>query len=77
MSNKSPFATGPLADAIGPYGDNDIVDNILDGTITPESLGLDPLTIDKELDALLTALQYATTPTGKKNTTNGKFNFPR
>ena len=66
MSNKSPFATGPIADAIGPYGDNDIVDNILDGTITPESLGLDPLTIDKEFDALLTALQYATTPTGEK-----------
>ena len=66
MSNKSPFAAGPIADAIGPYGDNVIVDKILDGTITPESLGIDQLDIDIELDALLTALQYATTPTGEK-----------
>ena len=66
MSNKSPFATGPIADAIGPYGDNDIVDKLLNGTLTPESLGIDPNDIDIELNTLLQALQYATTPTGKK-----------
>ena len=43
MSNKSPFTTRPIVDAIGPYGDNNIVDKILDGTVTPESLGIDPL----------------------------------
>ena len=43
MSNKSPFTIGPIEDSIGPYGDNDIVDKILDSTITPEALGIDPL----------------------------------
>lgn len=40
IPNKSPFVTGPVADAIGPYGDNDIVDKILDGTDTHTTLGL-------------------------------------
>ena len=38
MSKESPFATGPIADAISPYGDDAIVDLILNGTITHESL---------------------------------------
>ena len=42
-SNKSPFAIGTIADFIGPYENNNIVDKILDGTITPEALGIDPL----------------------------------
>ena len=67
-SNKPPFATGPLADAIGPYGDNEIVDKILDGTVTHENLGLSPQDVDDELDALLTSLQYATTTPGTKIT---------
>lgn len=66
MFNKSPFATGPIADAIGPYGDTNILDKILDGTITRASLGLDPNDVDVELDALLMALQYTTTSTGEK-----------
>ena len=57
MSTKSSFATGPIADSIGPYRDNDIVDKTLDGTITPEALGIDPINIDSELIALLPALQ--------------------
>ena len=56
MSNTSPFAVGPLADAIGPYGDNDIVDTILDGTATLESLGLTPEDVDIELKTLLKCL---------------------
>ena len=64
MSNKSPFATGPIADDIGPYGDNDIVDHILDATITFDSLGLRPKNVDKELTTLLKCFQRA-------NTTNG------
>ena len=66
MSNKFPFATGPLADAIGPYRDNKIVDRLLNGTITHENLGLCPYDLDDELDALLSSLQYATTSTGEK-----------
>ena len=64
MSNKSPFAIGPMADAIGPYGDNGIVDNILDGTATLESIGLTPNDIDIELKTLLKCLQRATTSDG-------------
>ena len=64
---KNPtFAIGQIIDAIWPYGNNNIVDKILDGTVTLESLGVDPCAIDIEFDALLTALQYATTPTGGK-----------
>ena len=59
MSNKSQFATGPISDAIGPYGDNDIVDQILDGTITIDSLGLSPDDVDEELTTLLQCLQRA------------------
>lgn len=66
ISNKSPFATGPLADRIGPYGDNDIVYAILDGTVTHKLLGISPNEVHDELYALLTALQYVTTPTGDK-----------
>ena len=40
MSDKYPFTTGPIVDSIRPYGDNNIVDKILNGTITPESLGI-------------------------------------
>ena len=68
MSNTSPFAIGPLANAIGPYGDNEIVDKILNGTVTHENLGLSPQDVDDELDALLTSLQYATITTGDKIT---------
>ena len=64
MSNTSPFAVGPLADAIGPYGDNDIVDTILDGTATLESLGLTPEDVDIELKTLLQCLQRATNADG-------------
>lgn len=28
MPNKSPFATGSLADTLGKYGENDVVDQI-------------------------------------------------
>ena len=66
MSNKSPFATGPIADAIGPYGDNDIVDKILDGSITHTSLGIEPGDVDAELDTLLETLQYAKTGKGDR-----------
>ena len=73
MSNTSPFAVGPMADAIGPYGDNDIVDTILDGTATLESLGLTPEDIDIELKTLLKCLQRATTTDGRpiKDMENG------
>ena len=66
MSNKSPFATGPIADSIGPYGDNEIVDKILDGSITHASLGINPSDVDVELDTLLETLQYAKTGTGDR-----------
>lgn len=64
MSNKSSFVTGPLADTIGLYGDNSIVDNILDGTITHKSLGINPLDVDNKLYAFLNSVQYTTTSAG-------------
>ena len=45
-----------MADAICPYGDNAIVDNILDSTAALESLGLTPHDIDIELKTLLKCL---------------------
>ena len=64
MSKESPFATGPIADTIGPYGDDAIVDQIIDGTITHNSLGLTPLDIDRKLNALLQSLQRPHTNEG-------------
>lgn len=66
MSKMSLFTTGPLANVIGPYNNNDIVDTILDGTVTHELLGISPLDVDVELDALLTSLQYDTTSNENK-----------
>ena len=53
-----------MADDIGPYGDNAIVNNILDGSATLESLGLTSNDIDIELKTLLKCLQRATTSDG-------------
>lgn len=60
MSNKSTFATGPIADTIGSYVDNDIVDKILDGTVTHASSGLDPISVDDELE-VFRCITYSTT----------------
>ena len=57
MSNTSPFTTGTVEDIIGPYGVNDIVDNILNGAATNATLGLPPNNVDKELDVLTHPLQ--------------------
>ena len=64
MSNTSPFTTGLIADAIGPYGDDDVVDNILNGTSTRATLGLIPDEGNKEVDTSLQSLQHTTTPYG-------------
>lgn len=61
MSNTSPFTTGPLVDAICQYGHNDVVDHILDGTITHTTLDLTHVTVIKELGKLIQCLQRATT----------------
>lgn len=47
MSNASPFDTGPLVDAIGQYGDNDVVDQIIDGTIKYTILGITHTCVNK------------------------------
>ena len=64
ISNKSPFVTGPLVDDIGQYGNNTIVDQILDETITHIYLGLSHEEVDKELETLLRCLQRANTSDG-------------
>lgn len=42
ISDQFSFTTGPIAIAICTFGDNAIVDRILDGSGTHESLGLSP-----------------------------------
>lgn len=43
MSNISPFVSGAITDAIDPpFGGNDIVDKIFDGSATHTTLGLLP-----------------------------------
>jgi len=64
MSKPPPFATGPIANAIGPYGDNSVVDDILDSNITFATLGLAPHQNDAELTALLASLKHAATSSG-------------
>lgn len=64
MSNNSPFGTDPLSYEIGPYGDNTIVDKIIDDTATHATLGLYPHDVNDKTFALLTSLQYTTPPTG-------------
>ena len=57
MYNTLPFTTKPTVDAIGPYGDNDVVDKIISETATHTTLGLTPNDVDKELDTLIQSLQ--------------------
>lgn len=50
-----------------PYGNNNVVDKILDGTITLTDLGLTPANIGKTVDALLSSLYRAVTHDGSPN----------
>lgn len=59
LSNTLPFATGPIAEAIGQYGDNDMVEQILDGTINHATICLTHVDDDKVLDKVLICLQPA------------------
>lgn len=61
VSNTSPLVTGLITNTIGPYGNNDIVDDILDGSITYATFGLAPHQIDVVLDALLPSIRCAIT----------------
>ena len=61
ISNGSPFTTEPLVDVICQYSDNDIVNYIIDGTITHATIYLIHVNLDKEPDKLFKFLQSATT----------------
>lgn len=64
MSNTSPFPTGPLADGICQYSDNNIVDQILYGTIMHATLGITPADVDIQLDKVLKCIHRATASNG-------------
>lgn len=59
MSNQSSFVIGHIVGAIGPYGNNNVVDKIRDGSANHETLGLTHNDVDEEMDTLLESLQYA------------------
>lgn len=64
MSKTLPMVTGHITNAIGPYGDNIVVDDILNDNVTHATLGLAPHQMDTELTALLAFLTRATISSG-------------
>lgn len=59
FQNIHPLPLGPSPTPLPPYKDNDVVDKILDSTISPFDLGLTLADIDNELDAVIRPLHRA------------------
>ena len=57
MSGDSPFARGPLADAVGLDGEGEGVDEMLQGTFDTDKSGLNGAAASSEMSSFLKALQ--------------------
>ena len=60
MSGDSPFARGPLAEAIGLDGEGDGVEDMLNGTFDTDREGLDGIAASSEMRSFIKALQIPT-----------------
>ena len=68
MSGDTPFARGPLADQIGKYGKGVAVDEMLKGSFTLDTTGLDEVHASKQMKSFLAALKIPATKRGDKAT---------